>query len=504
MFSRRKVVCIAICILVSATSLSAKQGKFTILSLNDTHSHLYPYMNSENGEIYGGAARWKTIIDQVRNEVGDILVLHGGDALTGSDSNYFADEKPDWNRLPSYGYKGLLDFPVLNSIGLDAMSLGNHEFDYGLSWFLSLLRSVDFKMLSSNITMSPIVDTKDFDLMRTILPYALFERDGLTIAVIGVTTQQYIKSIQIGLVDPKQAVQAVVEDVSGKADVVVVLSHLGFDLDQELAEVVDEIDIIVGGHTHTLLEPPVHIGDTIITQVGDYGQYIGRLDVTVESSKVSKVDFELIPIDLSVPEDPEVAQFLKDALVIGRADQTYTSDNTQRSSMATLILNALQKETGTNAAMYMNRLAEGTLEKGVITPRAFFDVFWPYRARELGPDKDMMPSQILDILQGKAPRYLRQLFYIAGGVSNLVHMRLSSDTIREVIEFNETLVASPQFLQIAVSDQALKQKELTVVMDLQTCRLLYEARFIDGSVLPTKVEDRELFEFMLEVFDKTK
>ena len=104
----------------------------------------------------------------------------------------------------------------MNSIGLDAMSLGNHEFDYGLSWFLSLLRSADFRILSSNMTISPIVEVKDFELLRTILPYALFELNGITIAVIGVTTQQYIKSIQIGFDDPKKVVQVVAKDISEK------------------------------------------------------------------------------------------------------------------------------------------------------------------------------------------------------------------------------------------------------------------------------------------------
>ena len=174
------------------------------------------------------------------------------------------------------------------------------------------------------------------------------------------------------------------------------------------------------------------------------------MEVTVESSKVSEVDFELIPVDFAVPEDPAVAQFLKDALVIGRIDQTYISDNTQRSNIATLILNAMQMGAGTDAAMYMNRLAEGTLEKGVITPRAFFEVFWPYRARELGPDKDMMPSQILEILQEKAPKYLRKLFYTAGAVESC-SMFLSSDTVRRY-EFNETLMHLP-IPQISVSDQ---------------------------------------------------
>lgn len=499
-----KLIFICLLIFLSAVpSLASKDGQFTIISLNDTHSHLYPYKNPVNQKIYGGAARWKTIIDNIRKETDEVLVLHGGDALTGSDLNYLIDNKPDWNRLPGYGYRGLLDFSIFNMIGIDAMTMGNHEFDYGIHWLFKLLPQAGFSLLSANIEAAPIVDSSEFELVRIIKPYVLFERGGLSIAVIGLTTVDYFKTIQIRPTNPVQAAREIIDQVKSKADIIIVLSHLGYEEDVKLAQAVKGIDIIIGGHSHTVLHEKVCVGDTTITQTGDYGRYLGRLDVTVKNSKITDLKYQLIPIDFSVPEDSEVARYLDDALHLGIAEGSYVSDNSKRSSIADLILQTMLEDSGADMAIYTSRLVNGALPAGKITPETFFTVFWPYRPRELAPDKDMTPKQMLDIVRKKTHRLLRPLLYISDGISNIVNMEISSSVIPRLIEFNESLSGSPQYLQMLITDEAMTKSRLNVVMDMQTCRFLYEMGFIDESVLPN-VRNYELFELMLRKFANTK
>lgn len=482
--------------------LTSKEGQFTILSLNDTHSHLFSYVDGAKQKTYGGAARWKSIIDDVKHQVDDVLVLHGGDFLTGSDSNYLIEHSPNWERLPTYGYRGMLDIPILDMIGVDAACLGNHEFDYGLPWLLKLVRDADFNVLSANLEYSPIPLTDEFARSESIKGYALFERSGLKIAVIGLTTDEFIKTSQLRIRKPEQVVRQILGELEGRVDFVVVLSHLGYERDVELAKAVKGIDIIVGGHTHTTLREAVKIGDTLITQTGAYGESIGRLDIVVRDSRIIDYDYRLIPVELSLPEDFEVATFLQHALDIGFLQQSYSSDFSTLSDLGRFVSEILMERYSAEAAITMSRMAQGTLPDGQMTPERFFSVFWPYRLRSYGPEKDMTVRQVLDIIQGVAPRIAKKLLYIAEGLSNIVIATMPVDALTKIVDANAKLAGLPEFLQILVSGQALSDGSVRAVMDFQSYRMLYEMGLIDASV-PREVKEQELFEVMLEKLSTT-
>lgn len=135
--------------------------------------------------------------------------------------------------------------------------------------------------------------------------------------------------------------------------------------------------------------------------------------------------------------------------------------------------------------------------------KIFFSVFWPYRLRSYGPEKDMTPTQVLNILHNKAPRLARKLLYIADGLSNIIKIKCSPSTIKEIIEYNTSvLVGHPDYLQLDGSIPK-DSSELSIVMDLQAYRSLLDGGILDDS-MPYSIYDYELFEIIMNSFDINK
>jgi 2',3'-cyclic-nucleotide 2'-phosphodiesterase (5'-nucleotidase family) len=172
--------------------------------MNDTHSHLYPWKDEGNGREYGGAARWATLIKSIRQEAENTIFLHAGDMLTGSDGNYLTSMRPNWERLPGYGYRGLLDIPLFAMLGLDAAVFGNHEFDYGLYWNYHLFKDAPFDMLGANLALR-LSPAGDFYAAPYFAPYKIYRKGPFSIGVIGLGTDEYIKTMQLEVRDPVSA-----------------------------------------------------------------------------------------------------------------------------------------------------------------------------------------------------------------------------------------------------------------------------------------------------------
>ena len=499
----QKILATLLAVLVMGFSLGAVDGAFTILSLNDTHSHLLPWYDSVKQREYGGAARWSTLIKEVKEEVGEVLVLHGGDFVQGSAHTYLIEHSPDWDRLPHYGYRGLLDVPVFNMIGLDAMCIGNHEFDYGLQWLMRLSSKAEFDILSANVELFPVPTTDEFAKANIKKTYSIFERNGISIAVIGMTTDEFNKSSQVRIQDPAESVRAAIQEIGNKASIFVVLSHLGHDPDIELARAVPEIDIIVGGHSHTTLQEPVYIGKTIITQAGGLGRFVGRMDVVVKNSRIVDSSYRLMPADFSVSEDEAVSKFVKNYLTIGNLPTLLKSDFHAQSSMGAYTSEALRKNINADYGLFSSKYAVGELHSGVVTAEDFFTVFWPYRMRDTGPGKDMTPKQILDILHGRTHRFARQLLNVTETLASVMCVTIPSSVMEEIYSFNETLIGTPEYLQISEIKSGRKKKTLDLAVDLQTYRFLYQERILDKD-MPYKVYDYELFDVMFEAISGKK
>ncbi|MGB9861979.1 MAG: helix-hairpin-helix domain-containing protein, partial [Candidatus Bipolaricaulaceae bacterium] len=202
------------------------QWNLVLLHVNDVHSRL--------DEL----ARVATAVEEIRAKSPDALFLHAGDQFLGT--LYFTV------------HKGLADAEVLNLLGLSAMALGNHEFDEGPAGLARFADVVRFPLLSANCNVSnePLLSGK-------IKPYVVLDVAGEKVGIIGVTTPDTAWSSNPGpnvtFTDPVSAVRAAISDLSAQGiKVIVVLSHLGWDNDLVLAQSVAGIDVLVGGHSHTL------------------------------------------------------------------------------------------------------------------------------------------------------------------------------------------------------------------------------------------------------------
>lgn len=272
--------------LSSFTEPAAK--KITILHTNDVHSHIDPFPVSDpKYPNMGGAARRATLIESIRRENPNVLLLDAGDIFQGTP--YF-----------NY-YGGELEFKLMSMMKYDLATLGNHDFDNGLQGFLAQLPHASFEFVSANY------DFKNTILDGMIKPYKIFIKDGIKIGIFGLGIE--LK----GLVDPANYKETVYNDPlkvaqdmartlrhTEKCDLVICLSHLGFMYNNEPTKVNDlmlarntkDIDLIIGGHTHTFLNKPyieknIDGKEVLVNQVGCYGLNLGQIDFYFEPGKMS-------------------------------------------------------------------------------------------------------------------------------------------------------------------------------------------------------------------------
>ena len=281
--------------------------KLTVLHTNDHHGRFW---KNSDGE-YGLAAR-KTLIDSVRAEVkaagGHSLLLDGGDVNTGVPESDTQDAEPDFKGMKLLGY--------------DAMALGNHEFDKPLPVLAKQMAWAGFPMLSANIYK---------DGKRMFKPYEMFERGGLKIAVMGLTTDDTRKMVDpaniagVEFRKPADEAAALMSEVKQQAHVVIAATHMGHYTngargvnaqgDVEMARQVKGLDLIVGGHSQNPVcmldslnrndtyQPggackPDQQNGTWIVQAHEWGKYVGRADFEYAGGQLKLVKYELIPINL--------------------------------------------------------------------------------------------------------------------------------------------------------------------------------------------------------------
>ncbi len=259
--------------------------RLTIMHTNDVHGAYGPYDAAADATTDGGAARQATVIEQIRAEGGNSILIDGGDRFTGT--------------LFHQQWRGEDSARIMNAMGYDVMTVGNHEFDDGNEGLVKLVDSVEFPIVTANITFGA-------DLSEKIKPYAIIEEGGQQIGVIGLTPPDTgILSSPADDVtftaDMAGVVQAAVDELTAAGvNKIVMLTHIGLAADMEVGALVSGVDVIIGGHSHTLLgnaytaaeeSYPVVVQDkdgnnVYIVQAGSSLRYIGRLNVTWDAEGV--------------------------------------------------------------------------------------------------------------------------------------------------------------------------------------------------------------------------
>ncbi|ABR30000.1 metallophosphatase [Thermosipho melanesiensis] len=270
-------------------AISLFATKVIIFHINDTHGHAWTFSEYHNPNI-GGFAVIASIIDEERAKNPNVLFLHAGDINTG------VPESDLLNALP--------DIFALNRMKLDAMAVGNHEFDKTRDVLMYQMDIAKFPFLSANIYK----DGKPF-----FKPYIIKNVGGVKIAIFGLTTEEtaILEPLYSRDLEFRNAIEVAKEIVPGlrkKADIVVALTHLGmgqayegnYTTSEELAKMVDGIDIIIDGHSHTKLEKAKVINNTIVVQAWEWGKIVGKLELDVENGKIENWNWTPIPVNLKV------------------------------------------------------------------------------------------------------------------------------------------------------------------------------------------------------------
>ena len=271
------------------TIISPETKKITILHTNDVHSHIDPFpADHPRNANMGGAARRAAIIESIRKEEKNVLLLDAGDIFQGTP--YF-----------NY-YGGELEFKLMSMMQYDLATMGNHDFDNGIDGFYAQLPHAEFEFVSANY------DFKNTVLNEIVKPYKIFNKDGIKIGIFGlgveldglVDKKLYKETVYNNPIEVAQDMTKILKEEQ-KCDLVICLSHLGYSYknepykvsDLELAKKTKNIDLIIGGHTHTFLEKPVveknsEGKDVLINQVGCYGINLGKIDFYFSNDKTIK------------------------------------------------------------------------------------------------------------------------------------------------------------------------------------------------------------------------
>lgn len=261
-----------ILLLLVSAAFPADARKLVILHMNDTHSHIEPE-RSGSRKGHGGVIEQACLVDSVRTADGkkNVLLLHAGDFSQGT--SYFSELHGD------------LEIEILNAMGFDAVCLGNHEFDNGPVELARRLSSLKAPVVCSNYIF------KGMPLENCVKPYAIVRKAGLKIGIVAVLTD--LSSVVDGEIaasfkylEPalSASVQASYLKNEAKCDIVICLSHCGYEEDLQIAADLKDVDIIVGGHSHTFLNEPSFVTskdgrEVMIVQDGCWGLELGQIDI---------------------------------------------------------------------------------------------------------------------------------------------------------------------------------------------------------------------------------
>ena len=368
--------------------LAAAEYKLTILHTNDFHDRFEPINrfdsgcnaeDNDEGKCFGGMARMVTAIEAAKARSDNWLLVDGGDQFQGT--------------LFYQYYKGQTAAEFMNQMGYDAMAVGNHEFDDGPEALLDFAKLVNFPVLMSNADLSAEPALND-----VIEKSVVIEKAGEKIGLIGVTPVNNDELASPGpnitFTDPSPAIQAEVDKLEAEGiNKIILLSHSGFGVDNVIAINTTGVDVIVGGHSNTLLSNtsdkaqgpyPDMVNGVAIVQAYAYGKYLGELNLTFDDAgKIVSATGEPVLLDASVEEDAgvkarvaELAQPLDEIRqkVVAEAATAIGGDRevcrSQECSMGSLIADAMLarvKDQGIDVAIQNGGGIRASIDAGPIT-----------------------------------------------------------------------------------------------------------------------------------------
>jgi len=357
------VLCLSLCLPGPACTTTET---LTILHVNDFHGSLQPTRTGADRPEEGGAARLAALVKTERTPT--TLFLAAGDLMQGTNlSNLFA---------------GRPVIEAFNLMGLDAAAVGNHEFDDGQPALSERAAEARFPFLAANIAGDgPWQPT----LIRKV--------GSLRVAIFGLTTEEtpvatHPRNVQ-GLVfnNAVETARTLVAELRPQADLIVALTHLGAEEDEKLAAAAPGIDVIIGGHTHTRIEKPATIGETLLLQAYERGVFLGRLDLEVTKGKVLAHRYRLLPVTAAAGEDPAVAALVAAYLqqsgdkmneVVGTAavdlEGGKEAMRSRETTLGDLVADVMREAAGADVALINGGTIRAGIPAGPVTVGAIYNV----------------------------------------------------------------------------------------------------------------------------------
>jgi 5'-nucleotidase/UDP-sugar diphosphatase len=339
----------------------AEVRTLTILHTNDLHARISPLENGTGGFAYLAAA-----INRERAGCTDCILLNAGDLVQGSPVSTI--------------FHGLPVFEIANLLGIDAATLGNHEFDYGWPQAQKFLKTAKYPTVTANLTNSK---GKDF----TEKPYFILKVNGLRVAIIGGMTEN-LKSLTtpkllgdwhtIALVE---TVRQYARELKSQSDLIILLAHISAEEELAVLNSVPEIPVMVTGHIHRGLDQALTQDGRVLVRVKAYGEEFGRLDLKVDTEKKAPVawSWKRIPVTVaSLEPQPDVARSVKhwEDQVTARVDAPLATSTRlfSKVEVKALIERALREQTGADFAHMNQGGVRDIIPKGPLLERHIWNV----------------------------------------------------------------------------------------------------------------------------------
>ena len=353
----------------------AKSTKLTIVHTNDVHSRVVG-----DEEKYIGYERLATQIKQLKEENPNILVLDAGDTTHGLPIATISE--------------GESIIKLMNKIGYDAMVPGNHDFNYGYKRLIELKEMADFPIIAANVVRE--------DGTRDLEEYTIKEIDGLKIGIFGLTTEEtkYKSNPKntegVNITDPIAKAEEMVKKLKEeKVDMIIALVHIGVDEESnpkssDIAKKVEGIDLIIDGHSHTMLEEGIVIGDTLLVQTGEHLKNIGVVDIEFVDGKIKNKTAKLVAFEEAVAlgEDEEISKAIEElqkkneevtSAIVGKTKVDLIGEReivrAGESNLGNLATDAMLYITGADVALTNGGGIRASIKTGDITKGDILEVF---------------------------------------------------------------------------------------------------------------------------------
>lgn len=360
----------AIAFLITAFSFAsisyAEPATVRILHINDLHGFANATQQAAGAQPLGGGAQLAAMIGMERIDDSSILLV-AGDVIQGDNWTNFSEGKSA--------------IELVNMLGGDAMVTGNHEFDFGQETLKKRISEANFPVLAANLKG-----------ISSVKPKALFRRNGVRISVIGLVTEDTPQSshprntVGLSFKPPYEEASEQIKEAIPEADLIILLTHIGYERDMELAKkLCDGHDavklpiIIVGGHSHTRVEKPSRIGNCAVAQAWEHGKTLGIIDVSIDSGKLLDLSGHLKDITPALGNgDTGVANLVerynrKNALLLGKkigtasVDLVQTGVRLRETNLGNMIADIVRETTGAEVSIINGGSIRTGIPKGEIT-----------------------------------------------------------------------------------------------------------------------------------------